>query len=181
MNNITKVSGEQTQSVKVPLKGLSTLVLNIMSRLQSPSLLVQIFLKFCQETSLHGWRFLTNGNLRIRQVIFWSLIISISSLVCGVLITLQILEFYKATVVFEIESMSIPMEELYFPSVVVCNKNTLKQSFLRSLMSNDKLGQLTNFDEFTELLIGAYISGSKTHFDTKEQQILNGKNSLKVQ
>ena len=141
----------------------------------SQNVFSQGFLKFCQETSLHGWRFLSNGTFKRSQVIFWSIIISISFIGCGFLIAFQCFEFQKATIVFDIESMSIPMEELYFPSVVLCNKNTLKQSFIKSLLSNENLRELTNVDELTNLLIEAYISGSKTEFNMVEEKILNCK------
>ena len=134
------------------------------------------FMKFCHETSLHGWKYIAQSNCKLLPVLFWTIVIFLSTVFCGLMIGYQVIEFHKATISYELASMSIPMEELHFPSMVVCNKNTLRQSFLNTLMKNNDLKELTNIDDLQNILINTYITG--TDLTIEEERILNSKSNF---
>ena len=104
-----------------------------------------VFTEFCQETSLHGWNFITRRKTFSFHSAFWFLTI-ISSLGLGtVLITWNTQEFLEATVDFNTLSMTTSMEKVFFPAIYVINKNLIRKSatyaFSPSDDSKDKIDQ----------------------------------------
>lgn len=52
---------------------------------------------------------------------------------------LSILEFRDATVAYNLESPTVPLDEVFFPSMVVCNMNTLRRSFITSILEDSSI------------------------------------------
>ena len=92
---------------------------------------------FCRETSLHGWKYCIDKGLL--HSLFWLtiLIVSIGSLIY--LMTVNINEFLDATVSFNLVSATASLGDVFFPSVVVCNMNTLSKSFIKTIQEDPDL------------------------------------------
>ena len=92
---------------------------------------------FLEATSLHGWGFMIprdsivsgeKGGLIAK--IFWALILfgSYSAAIFAVFTTVA--EFQDATVLLNLESPSVPMDDIQFPSVLLCDTKVMRESFV---------------------------------------------------
>ena len=88
------------------------------------------FERFCQKTSLHGWIYIGDKNASQLQKSFWIFSIFLSILLAIFLIYKQTKDFMNATIVTTLDSIDVPLTEIYFPSVVLCNNNQIRQSYL---------------------------------------------------
>ena len=88
------------------------------------------FERFCQKTSLHGWIYIGDKNVSKLQKSFWIFSIFLSILLAIFLIYKQTKDFMNATIVTTLDSIDVPLTEIYFPSVVLCNNNQIRQSYL---------------------------------------------------
>ena len=61
-----------------------------------------------------------------------------------------------ATVAFNLESSHHPLDEIYFPSLVICNMNTVRKSFVLELISDPELEDF-GFVETWEALDAVFI------------------------
>lgn len=83
---------------------------------------MQEFSTYCQQTSLHGWAYLTESNHKYWRLA-WALI-TITSIIGAVLLVLtEIHEFQHATIITTIGSLNVPLTEVYFPAVTICQIN----------------------------------------------------------
>ena len=96
-----------------------------------------IFNEFCEETSLHGWNFISKRRIKSVHCAFWFLTICSAIGLGTVLITWNTQEFLEATVDFNTLSMTTPMAEVFFPAIYVINKNVLRKSFSKVFDSPD--------------------------------------------
>ena len=90
----------------------------------------------------------------------------------------MILEFLGATVSYELESPTVSLEDVFFPSVVMCNMNILRKSFILSLMKDPNIEFITNYKELLDLIDDHFIQGTKANLTEKEEIIKNGKTLL---
>jgi hypothetical protein len=79
------------------------------------------FPAYCEQTSLHGWFYLTAERRAWRYA--WTLIVITSISVAAVFVFKAAEEFTKATVVTTIHSTTESLSEVFFPAVTVCNIN----------------------------------------------------------
>ena len=86
--------------------------------------------EFCQRTSLHGWNFCFREDRPVLHTIVWLGLIFFSWLVVGFLIYENALDFSRATVSYNLESPTVPLSEVFFPSIALCNMNSLRKSFI---------------------------------------------------
>ena len=98
----------------------------------------QWFHNFCDQTSLHGWSFIGDRQFGFGQTLFWSLVILGSIGTLSFLSHLQVTEFFDSTIKVDIKDRSAPLDEAFFPSVVICNINPLRKSFIYWLADNLK-------------------------------------------
>ena len=85
------------------------------------------------------------------------------------------LEFTDSTVVYNIKSPTVDLNSVYFPSVVVCNLNILRRSFIMSLLNETKLGQNVDFVQLHSLIDNGFLSGGNIELSNEEQDIINSK------
>ena len=77
--------------------------------------------EYCEQTSLHGWLYMTTDRRIWRYA--WTMIVLTSIGVASVFVYKASEEFTKATVVTTIHSTTEPLSEVFFPAVTVCNIN----------------------------------------------------------
>ena len=80
-------------------------------------------------------------------------------------------EFLEATVSYGLESPTVSLEDVFFPSVVLCNMNILRQSFIMALMKDPDLKSKTSYKELFLLVDEHFIQGIKENLTEKEEVI----------
>ena len=85
------------------------------------------------------------------------------------------LEFFDSTVVYNIKSPTVDLNSVYFPSVVVCNLNILRRSFIMSLLNDTKISQNVDFVQLSSLIDNYFLSGGNIELTNNEQDIINSK------
>ena len=91
---------------------------------------------FCDQTSMHGWRFIGDRQFGCGQALFWTIVILGSMGALIFLSYLQLTEYTDSTIKVEIKDRSAPLDEAFFPSVVMCNISPLRKSFIYWLADN---------------------------------------------
>ena len=126
---------------------------------------------FCERTSLHGWSFLPYRGFKPLQTVFWLATIIASIVGASIIIFDHYIEFQNATVSYQIESPTVPLEQVFFPSISLCNMNKLRKSFIYSLLADKQIADLTTFDDLLEFVNGHFIRGSISEL-TESQKVL---------
>lgn len=100
--------------------------------------IMENFQAFCNQTSLHGWQYITQrqgtqGFWSGFKHIFWSVIVCVAMGCAAIFLYNNTIDFMNATVVTTVDTMTVPLSEVFFPSVVVCNINQVRKSFFAEL------------------------------------------------
>ena len=117
----------------------------------------ETFFTFCNRTSLHGWQFFSTYNNKSSQHnycrnLYWFFVMVVS-LTFGIgAMMFHVYEYNNATPITSLDNVTIPLSEIYFPSVSVCNINQVRQSYF------EDLGQDVNHD-FINHIYHKYIEG----------------------
>ena len=80
--------------------------------------------KFCQTTSLHGWTYMSSDMPLWRYI--WLLVVVASIITASIFVYEATEEFNKSTIVTTIQSTTVPLSEVYFPAVTICNINQVR-------------------------------------------------------
>ena len=131
-----------------------------------------VFHNFCSSTSMHGWSFFGSPQASYWQKLFWLLVILSSFSVSLWLIQIQTYFYLTSFVKINIEDRSADLGDTYFPSVVICNVNPLRKSFIYWLQENLEISGWTNVtikDTF-DLMFSQYFSPKReeTSEETKK-------------
>ena len=94
---------------------------------------------FCDQTSMHGWRFIGDRQFGFGQALFWIFVILGSMAALTFFSHQAITEYTDSTIKVDIKDRSAPLDEAFFPSVVMCNISPLRKSFIYWLADNLKL------------------------------------------
>ena len=94
---------------------------------------------FADQTSMHGWRFIGDRQFGFGQALFWTLVILGSMGALTFLSYQAITEYTDSTIKVDIKDRSAPLDEAFFPSVVMCNISPLRKSFIYWLADNLEL------------------------------------------
>ena len=99
------------------------------------------FNSFCRHTTLHGWQYMAEQSFTRLQKFFWALILFVSVFCATVLIYNNLQIFKNATVVTTVDTMTAPLDDIFFPSITVCNLNQARRSFFEEvgIYNNDTL------------------------------------------
>ena len=100
---------------------------------------------YCEQTSLHGWYYISVHGGKAAWRIVWSFIVLTSVVVAAYFIYKAAEDFTKSTVVTTIDSTTEPLSDVFFPAVTVCNINqviALQIKYGSNLVLNNKLNKL---------------------------------------
>ena len=95
------------------------------------------FREFCDSTSLHGWHQLNRVGNHGKAA--WVIIVFSSFTVASFFLATSIVDFVDKSVVTTIETTTASLQEVYFPTVIVCNINQIKKSLFASLRKSSAL------------------------------------------
>ena len=95
--------------------------------------IASVFSIFCQNTSLPGWHYISQKNATVFQRFFWILTLLLSICITIFLLYNNTLDYLNSTIVTTLDSKTVPLSEIFFPSVVVCNLNQIRKSFFEEL------------------------------------------------
>ena len=89
-------------------------------------------------------------------------------------------EFRDATVQYNLDSATVSLDEVYFPSMVLCNMNTLRRSFIYTLINDVKLRNMNvTFSELQKIVHLIFIAGEDYELNAREQVMLEGNSRQK--
>ena len=74
---------------------------------------------------------------------------------------------------YNIKSPTVNLDHVFFPSVVVCNMNIMRRSFIISLLNDTKIRQKVDFAQLHSLIKDVFLSGEKTELSDDEQEIID--------
>ena len=99
------------------------------------------FNSFCNNTNLHGWQYMAEQRFTKLQKAFWGAILFLSTCCAIILIYNNVVIFQNATVVTTVDTMTAPLDDIFFPSISVCNLNQARRSFFEEIgiYDNDTL------------------------------------------
>ena len=154
----------------------------------------QCFYDFCKQTALHGWNYLAidkagskskvskkpnskSGNSHVKTVFhsaFWTMVIMASVLLSGFFLHDNTVAFFRSTVITTLDTHTVPLSEIFFPSVVVCNINQIRKSFFAELgfYKNDTLVQIM-YEDFIKGTTDAVLEDSQVPHDPKRDELYN--------
>ena len=81
---------------------------------------------YCQETSLHGWKYVLQTSSNIERAA-WLLLLILSLSTASVLVYRAITDFLSHTVSTNMDSLSAMYDNIYFPAITVCNMNFMQR------------------------------------------------------
>ena len=119
---------------------------------------------FADQTSMHGWRFIGDRQFGFGQALFWTLVI-LGSMGALTFFSYQaITEYTDSTIKVGIKDRSAPLDEAFFPSVVMCNISPLRKSFIYWLADNLELegGKVSVSELFRVIGYNFYKTSNKS-------------------
>ena len=85
-------------------------------------------------------------------------------------------EFRDATVAYNLESPTVPLDEVFFPSMVICNMNTLRRSFMDAILSDEGIKQLgVSYSELKNIIFSVFILGGDYQPTERDNKIIDSK------
>lgn len=184
------IAANSSYNVNVPINGIT--VLTGRSRhptpskspirkrsIQSNSSLLTSFGTYCQETSLHGWKYVQTS--RSLERFCWLALLIVSLTTASVLVYRAVTDFLSHTVSTNMDSLSTTYDNLYFPAITVCNMNFMQRSVLQKY-------KIQNNDTLIDIFDRMINTGSKENFTEEEirmfediERVTNGSSRLKME
>ena len=96
----------------------------------------KIFTSFCEQTSMHGWVFIGSRHAPRGQRIFWFSILSTFLVLAGYLMKQNISAYTNSVTTIKTVDRTANLSDAFFPSIVICNINQLRKSFIYWLHDN---------------------------------------------
>ena len=81
------------------------------------------FHEFCEETTLNGWYYMAKKNITRYSRFYWMGVIMSSLLGAFALCYGIVVEFLDSNVIITVQSVSASLDEVTFPSLVICNQD----------------------------------------------------------
>ena len=96
------------------------------------------FKAYFSETTVHGFRYIVEGHDVVERT-FWAIVIVSGFVLSGILIQQSFENWENTPVQTTIDTVSLPIEQLDFPSITVCNPDSLKMKRRNRWMFLEKL------------------------------------------
>ena len=80
---------------------------------------------YFRETTVHGFRYVAEGENAVEKL-FWVVIIIAGFLISGYFILSSFRDWANVPIETTIDSLTMPIEELYQPAITVCNPEGLE-------------------------------------------------------
>ncbi len=82
-------------------------------------------------------------------------------------------EFQNTTVKYNLESTTVSLDEVYFPSMTVCNMNILRRSFIGAILKDEDVSKLgVEFGELKKLIYSVFIFGGDYTPSDRDNEII---------
>ena len=136
-------------------------------------IILQWFHNFCRQTSMHGWQFIGDRQFGFRQALFWIFVILGSMGTLSLFSQEAISEYSASTVKVDIKDRSAPLDNAFFPSVMICNVNPLRKSFIYWLAENLKLeGDEVSVGELFRVIGNNFFKTSNKSISDEDTNLL---------
>ncbi len=112
--------------------------------------------RYCQWTSLHGFNFLAFPDQTPPQTLFWVVVIVASVAGAFFVVGTNIMDFAESSVSYDLATPTQPLDDVFFPSVVVCNMNQLRSSMIYALINDPDMANAT-YLEIHQLLEKTFV------------------------
>ena len=76
---------------------------------------------------------------------------------------------------YNINSPTVSLDEVYFPSVAICNMNNLRRSFIKSLETDQIIQSRIGEIDLEDLIDDVFLSGKKYELSETEEEIIESK------
>ena len=106
---------------------------------------------YFRETTVHGFRYIVEGE-NIIEKLFWVMIIIAGFLVSGYFILSSFHDWANTPIETTIDSLTMPIEELYQPAITVCNPDGLQMPLRNRWMYLEHLLNWIDTDKSKSLI-----------------------------
>lgn len=89
---------------------------------------------YCENSTIHGVRYLGGKNLHWSERIWWIISITIATVTCGLFVNKMYLKITPMTITFD--DQYTPISEIPFPTVTLCNPFTVDTGVLNYSIIN---------------------------------------------
>ena len=141
--------------------------------------LVCSFEAYSQETTLHGWKYVTSPSSNTIEKMIWLLLLLAGLTTASVLVYQAVSEFVSMTVTTNMESLTTSFEHLYFPAITICNMNFIQRSVLEkyNLQYNDSLIDI--FDRMINIGTAENFTSEEIRMFEEVERMTKGADKLK--
>ncbi len=115
---------------------------------------------YCSRTSLHGFAFLAYPGRTGPQAAFWAAVILASAAGALFVVWTNVKDFVESSVSYDLATPTQPLDDVFFPSLVLCNMNQLRSSFVHALVEDPALND-TTYMRVHQLLEKAFVKVKK--------------------
>ena len=122
------------------------------------------FVTYCEQTSLHGWQYFVDSVHKYWRI-HWVFIVLLSIAVAIFFVVTASLEFQQATIITTIDSLNVPLSEVFFPAVTLCNINQIRRSFFHAL-------DIDKNSPIIDLIYSQFYEGSPVALTEAEENML---------
>ncbi len=133
--------------------------------------LARRFRMFCQWTGLHGWNLLAEPGQSTFHMVFWLAVIVISIVSGCLLVSWNISDFVRSAVSYDLDTPTHPLDDVFFPSMVLCNFNRLRSSLVWALLNDEDVSN-TSYHELHQLIEKNFVKGQDVELGDHEKALL---------
>ncbi|XP_044255826.1 sodium channel protein Nach-like [Tribolium madens] len=122
---------------------------------------------YFQESSLHGFHYITDQKSSKFKSYFWALVCTISTCLCFMLIRSQFMSYYSNRITTTIATTAFPVWEVPFPAVTICNFNVVYKDATIEIkeLLNNRVSPLEIDNFFADLSV--MVASAKLKGDIK--------------
>lgn len=161
-----KIGLERSPSVRVSCVDSEDYDVEFIKESAFKQTVAKSFISYSQETSLHGWKYVSSQNSTTCEKTAWLILLVASLVTASLLVWRAVGDFFSHTVSTNMDSLSTSFANIYFPAITVCNMNFIQRSVLEKyhIQNNDTL-----IDVFDRMI----NTGTETQFTEEELRMFD--------